>query len=261
MTSRPDHRAPSSLLRPSPAERARTVAGGPVATVCAPGIEPRLALAHTLTGQGQVLLVVPAGGPIAAAVAAAPGRDLSALLMVTDRAPVPLRSPVRARLLLSGWATPVPARDVRPALLTFADTRPAPALLDVGRTATLLRLDLAEVVLGEGTTGTEIGPAEFAAARPDPLAGLEAAHLAHLDTDHPEVLDRLRDRLDPGELGPGDVLRPLGLDRYALRLRIERPGGHRDLRIAFPAPLTCPGQLGAAMQQLLGCARPARRPA
>jgi hypothetical protein len=246
MTSRPDHRAPSSLLRPSPAERAPTVAGGPVATVCAPGIEPRLALAHSVTGEGQVLLVVPAGGPIAAA---------------PDRAPVPLRSPVRAGLLLSGWATPVPARDARPALLAFADTRPAPELLDVGRTATLLRLDVAEVVLGEGTTGTEIGPAEFAAARPDPLAGLEAAHLAQIDSDHPEVLDLLRDRLDPGELGPGDVLRPLGLDRYGLRLRIERPGGHRDLRFAFPAPLTCPGQLGAAMRQLLGCAGLARRPA
>src|SRR3954454_15989643 len=157
MTTRPDRRAPSSRLWPSPAERARTVAGGPVATVCAPGIDPRLALAHTVTAEGQLLLVVPADGPIATAVADAPGHDLSTLLMVTDRSPVPLRSPVRARLLLSGWVTPVPARDVRATLLTFAETRPASALLDVGRTATLLRLDLAEVVLAEGTTGTEIG--------------------------------------------------------------------------------------------------------
>src|SRR3954451_19314943 len=117
MTSCPESRATPARPRPTPAERARTVACRPVATVCAPGIDVRLALAAATTAEGRVLLVVPSAGPLAAAVDAAPGRDLSALLPVTDRAPVPLREPVRASLWLSGWATPVPAAQVRGELL------------------------------------------------------------------------------------------------------------------------------------------------
>ncbi|WP_448628672.1 DUF2470 domain-containing protein [Geodermatophilus sp. URMC 64] len=251
MTTRPEP-ATARAVRPGPAERARTVAAAAGATVCAAGIEAHLPLAHAVTADGRVLLVVPADGPLATAVAAAPQRDLTALLMLSDRAPVPLRRPVRAQLWLSGWATPLPDRDVRPALLAFADVRPVAALLDVGRTATLLRLDLAEVVLRDGYAVTEVGPEEFAGAAPDPLTGIEAATLAHLDADHPEFLAQLTVRLAPGDVGPHDVVRPLGLDRFGLRLRIERPVGHRDVRLAFPRPLTCPGQLGAAMRALAG---------
>jgi Protein of unknown function (DUF2470) len=249
MTTVPESPA-TRVVRPGPAERARTIAGGPQATVCASGVEAGLPLAHAVTADGQVLLVVPADGDLATAVAASPQRDLSALVMLTDRAPVPLRRPVRAQLWLSGWATPVPERDLRTALLAFADVRPVHALLDVGSTATLLRLDLAEVVLREGSAVAEVGPEEFAAAAPDPLAGIEAPTLAHLDGDHPEVLARLTALLPPGAVGPGDAVRPLGLDRYGLRLRIERPVGHQDVRLTFPRPLTCPGQLGAAMRAL-----------
>ncbi|MGY1603946.1 DUF2470 domain-containing protein [Geodermatophilus sp. SYSU D00815] len=249
MTTRPETPAPRAV-RPEPAERARTVAAGPGATVCATGVEATLPLAHAVTADGQLLLVVPADGELAAAIGASPQRDVSALVMVSDRAPVPLRRPVRAQMWLSGWATPVAERDARAAVLAFADVRPAPALLDVGTTAVLLRLDLAEVVLREGGAVAEVGPEEFAAAAPDPLAGVEAATLAHLDRDHPEFLDRLAARLPRGEVGPGDVVRPLGLDRFGLRLRIERRVGHQDVRLTFPQPLTCPGQLGAAMRAL-----------
>ncbi|MGY1810701.1 DUF2470 domain-containing protein [Blastococcus sp. SYSU D00669] len=249
MTTRPDGPA-TRVVRPGPAERARTVAAGPQATVCATGVEASLPLAHAVTADGQVLLVVPAAGELATAVAASPQRDLSALVMVSDRAPVSLRRPVRAQMWLSGWATPVPERDVRDALLAFADVRPSHALLDVGTTATLLRLDLAEIVLREGSAVAEVGPEEFAAAAPDPLAAVEAATLAHLDRDHPEFLALLTAAIPAGQVGPGDVVRPLGLDRFGLRLRIERAGGQQDVRLAFPRPLTCPGQLGAAMRAL-----------
>ena len=110
-------------------------------------------------------------------------------------------------------------------MLAFADARPTEVLLDVGRTVTLLRLDLAEVVLGEGGPALEVSPLEFLAARPDPLAALEAEHLAHLDGDHPEFLG------PPGRAAPARLdrsattsLRPLGLDRFGFRLRVERPG-------------------------------------
>jgi hypothetical protein len=242
-------------VRPSPAERARTVATRTTATVSAAGVRCSRVPAHAVTGAGQFLLVVPDDGDLAAAVRGAPGEDLSALVMVSDHAPVPLRRGVRAQLWLSGWATPVRREDRQAALLAFAEANPAGPLLDVGRTATLLRLDLAEVVLGEGGEGIDVSPQEFLTARPDPLAPLEADTLRHLDTDHPEFLAILTGLLPDGVVGDGDVVRPLGVDRCGFRLRVERPSGHLDVRVPFPRPLTCPGQLGPAVRHMTAVAR------
>ncbi|SOD97532.1 DUF2470 domain-containing protein [Blastococcus haudaquaticus] len=257
----PEPQRDLDLLRPGPAERARTVAGRHGATVCAAGVESSRVLAHAVTDADQVLVALPAGGDLVGAVRAAPGADLSALVMVSDHAPVPLRRPLRAQLWLSGWLTPVPDRDQRAAVLAFAEARPAEVLLDVGRSITLLRLDLAEVVLGEGGPAVDVSPLEFLAARPDPLAALEADHLAHLDGDHPEFLALLSRLLPAGALGPADALRPLGLDRFGFRLRVERPGGHQDVRVPFGRPLTCPGELGPAIGRLACAARNRLRPA
>jgi hypothetical protein len=232
------HRPDLEVLRPGPAERARTVAGRHGATVCAAGVEGSRVLAHAVTDADQVLVAVPTDGDLVRAVVSAPESDLSALVMVPDHAPVPVRRPVRAQLWLSGWLAPVPARDERAAVLAFADVRPTEVLLDVGRSVTLLRLDLAEVVLGEGGPVLEVSPLEFLAARPDLLAALETDHLTHLDGDHQEFLDLLGGLLPAGSIGPDDVLRPLGLDRFGFRLRVERPGGHQDVRVPFGRPLT-----------------------
>ncbi len=242
-------------LRPGPAERARTVVSRGAATVCAPGVQGSRVLAHTVTTAGETLLVVPRDGDLVAAVRTAPAADLSALVMVSDRAPVPLRDPVRAQLWLSGWLAPVGPRDERAALDEFADVRPAEVLLDVGRSAALVRLDLAEVVLGENRDCTDVGPGDFLAARPDPLAAVEADVLRHLDRDHPDFLALLGRLVPTGAAGTDDVLRPLGLDRFGVRLRIERPSGFHDLRLPFLRPLTCAGQLGPALRQLTGVAR------
>ncbi|TQN42960.1 uncharacterized protein DUF2470 [Blastococcus colisei] len=249
------HRPDLAGLCPGPAERARTVAAGRGATVCAAGVESSRVLAHAVTEAEQFLIAVPAGGDVVRAVGAAPRSDLSALVMVSDHAPVPLRRPVRAQLWLSGWLTPVRPRDERAAVLAFADTRPDGVLLDVGRSVALLRLDLAEVVLSAGGRALDVSPLDFLAARPDPLAAIEAEHLAHLDRDHPEFLRLLAELLPAGSLAPGDVVRPLGMDRFGFRLRIERPGGHQDIRVPFAGPLTCTGDLGAAVGRLARAAR------
>ncbi|SES72868.1 DUF2470 domain-containing protein [Geodermatophilus poikilotrophus] len=240
-------------LRADAAERARTVAGRSAAALCVRGLDAGRPLAHATTTTGTTLALVPTGGEVDAALA---GRDdLTAVLMVSDRAPVPLRDPQRAQLWLSGWLTPVHPAARRAAVLAFAETRPVAALLDVGQDVALLRLDVAEVVLREGERRTEVGPQAYAAARPDPLAAVETRVLQHLDRDHPEVLELLRSRIPAGDLGPRDVVRPLGLDRFGFRLRIERPAGRCDLRVPFPRPLTCPGQLQAATRQLIRAAR------
>lgn len=247
-------RPAAEALRPTVAERARTVAARPAAAVCAAGIDGSRVLGHATTADGQVLLVVPTDGDVCTAVAHSADGDLAALLLVTDHAPVPLREPVRAQVWLSGWLTPVPEPEVRAAAVAFAEVAPVGALLDVGRGATLLSLDLAEVVLGECGTVTEVEPAEYLAAAPDPLVGLEAAALQHLDVAHPEELALLRTRV-PRSGAADDVVRPLGLDRYGFRLRIEQRRGHADVRVPFAEPVSDPAQLGAAVHRLMCATR------
>ncbi|MCZ2828974.1 DUF2470 domain-containing protein [Modestobacter sp. VKM Ac-2986] len=239
-----------AALRPSAPERARTVASRPAAAICAAGIDGSRVLAHTTTAAGQVLLVVPTDGEVCTAVRGSADGDLAALLLVTDHAPVPLHDAVRAQVWLSGWLTPVDPADRCEALLAFADAAPVGALLDVGATATLLSLDLAEVVLGECGAVTELDPEDYLAAAPDPLAEVEATMLQHLDESHPEQLALLASRV-PREWVAGGVVRPLGLDRFGFRLRVEQPGGHRDVRVPFPVPVSGPEELGAAVQRLL----------
>ena len=242
-------------LRPSAAERARTVAARPAAAVCAAGIDGSRVLASAVTADRDVLLVVPTDGEVATAVRGSADGDLASLLLVTDHAPVPLRDPVRGQVWLSGWLSAVGRAEQRGLAVAFADVAPVAALLDLGRETTLLRLDLAEVVLKEGEGVSEVDPDAFLAAVPDPLAEVEEAALRHLDEAHPAELALLGSRVPAELLRHGDTLRPLGLDRCGFRLRIERPTGHRDLRVPFAEPVRTADELGPAVHQLLCAAR------
>ena len=92
---------------------------------------------------------------------------------------------------------------------------------------------------------------DLLAAHPDPFCELEAAWLQHLDSDHPEVVARLAGKL-PAPLRHGHV-RPLGLDRYGVRLRVESPDGDHDVRLPFRTPVADVGALGRAIRILMGC--------
>ncbi len=256
----PRHRVHADERRPTPAERARSMACASSATLCAAGVGDSPVLAHATTADGEVLLVVPSDGELLTGVSWSTNGDLPALLTLTDRAPVPLREPVRAQLWMSGWLAPVrPAHRVA-ALLAFADASAAEVLLDVGRGASLLRLELADLVLTESGPSVEITPEQYAAASPDPLVAVEAQTLQHLDEAHPGALAVLRSRLASRDVSPSDTVRPLGLDRWGFRLRIERARGCRDVRIPFARPVTCAAELGTAMRQLLACGRPGQPP-
>ena len=129
------------------AERARTAATRPAASVQALGLGTSRLLTAATLDDGRVLVVVPRSGGLAEAVREAPEGDLPAKVTVVSRSTQPLRNPLRARLELAGWLTSVPAEDEADLLLAFAAVRPDDVLLDVGLTATLLRLDVAEVLL------------------------------------------------------------------------------------------------------------------
>jgi len=85
---------------------------------------------------------------------------------------------VRGLVQLSGWVTPVPEDDVARLVLDFADTCPCDSLFDVGLSATLVRLDLAEVLLEEAGISTDVEPEDFLGARPDGVSAVETELMA-----------------------------------------------------------------------------------
>ena len=238
----------TGIPSPSPAERARTVAARASAALHAVGLGAvDLSLAAT-TAAGQVYVVVPTGGRLAAALRESPLGDLPARLTVTDRTPFAVQHPVRGQVGLSGWLTPVHPSGVQAALLDVADVRPSDALLDVGLRAVLVRLDLAEVVLTDGGATTEVDPDDFTAAGPDPVAGAEV----DLAAGHGAALARLLARVQAWA-GPRDAVRLLGLDRHGVRFRVEARRSCYDLRVPFREPLADGSGLGAALDVLLTC--------
>ena len=138
--------------------------------------------------------------------------------------------------------------------LQVADVRPHERLLDLGHGATLVRLDPGSAVLADGDGCAALTPVDLAAARPDPFCRLEDHWLAHLEESHPEVLIALARHL-PSELSHcrGARIRPLGVDRCGLRLRVETPQRDHDVRLAFPGGAATPEELREQLNALVGC--------
>jgi Protein of unknown function (DUF2470) len=136
-----------------------------------------------------------------------------------------------------------------------ADVRPDPNLLLLGHGATLVRMEPGPAVLTDAEGSAGLAPVDLAAARPDPFCRYEQYWLAHLEQAHPEVLMTLARHLPPALRYLRDArLRPLGMDRCGLRLRVEQPGrrGH-DVRIAWPDGATTVQELQVQMAILTGC--------
>jgi hypothetical protein len=209
----------------------------------------------TTTDAGDVLLVVPTDGPVTMALRRSPLGDVPARLTVTDRTPFPLSHPVRGLVRLSGWVGPIAEYEVTRLVLEFADAHACDRLFDVGLSATLLRLELAEVQLEETGGTTEVEPEDFLAARPDAVSRAEN----ELVTEHCEALVQLASRVQR-RVGRHDHVRLLGLDRFGVRFRVQSRSGCYDLRVPFAAALDGPAGVGAAVDRLLVCG-PAPDPA
>jgi Protein of unknown function (DUF2470) len=185
-----------------------------------------------------------------------------ALLELTDYAPLPLREPVRSLVWVRGRLQRVPSAEINPTLDLIASECPHPALLqvDTPRCAaptpgderyTLLRLEIASVVVTDATGAEPVSIEELLAARPDPFCEIESTLLWHLDNAHGDVVARLVSRL-PAPLRRGQV-RPLGLDRYGVRFRVESSDGDHDIRLPFHKPVDDMTGLSQAIRVLMGC--------
>jgi hypothetical protein len=207
-----------------------------------------------------------ADGSFAVAVSVDRGAGLAAgsqaLLELTDYAPLPVREPVRSLVWVRGRLYPVPSAALTSTLDLIAAEDPNPALLQVETPKsgppdgddtryTLLRLEIASVVVTDATGAEPVSVANLLAARPDPFCEIEATLLWHLATVHNDVVARLVSRL-PAPLRRGQV-HPLGLDRYGVRFRVEGSDGDRDIRLPFHKPVDDMTGLSQAIRVLMGC--------
>lgn len=240
---------------PSPGERARTVAARGPATLLPPmpTLPPTSApaervapLLHHVHDDGVVSVLLRSDHELALW-----DGSLTAMVEVVDVAPVPLRESVRGLLWITGKLTLLPLPEARTAALSIAAVRPDPRLLDLGHGASLLRLTPVSMVIADADGTHPVTPAAFAASVPDPFCHQEAGWLRHLDLSHTEVVHTLRRHL-PEQLRGGH-LRPLGLDRYGLRLRVESIDGDHDVRLAFSRPIATLRELSEELRRMVGC--------
>jgi len=258
---------------PTTAERIRSTcvrAGG--ALLAVEGAEPLTTPLHHLLGDGSFAVAVPVGGAVATHLGDCEADGAQAVLELADYAPLPLREPVRSLVWSRGRLHQVPlptvpglldriaAEDANPALLQVQTPESGPIAADDTRYL-LARLEIESVVVTDATGAEAVDVATLLAARPDPFCAFESCWIRHLDIAHRDVVARLAARL-PARLRRGDV-RPLGVDRYGVRLRVESADGDRDVRLPFRQPVDDVTGLGQAIRVLMGCpfvnGLPARR--
>ncbi|TGD89339.1 DUF2470 domain-containing protein [Mycolicibacterium sp. CH28] len=240
------------LSTPTTAERVRSAfVYATEAMLVAEDVAPATTPVHHLLPGGSFALIVPRDCALAATTAAAAANGVAAMLELTDYAPLPLREPVRSLVWVRGLVHAVPDNAVRSLLDLIATEDPNPALLEVGSGRVLLLLDAESVVVADAAGAETVSVNELLTAQPDPFCEFESAWLRHLDADHPEVLARLAEKL-PAALRRGRI-RPLGLDRYGVRLRVEGDDVDHDVRLPFGAPVQDVPGLGRAIRLLMGC--------
>ncbi|SNR63266.1 Protein of unknown function [Haloechinothrix alba] len=241
---------------PEPAERAKSIVvrRGPVTLVAqsagGPDPAPVAAELHHLHPDGTLSLVF--GSDKADQVATEDGsRRGTSVVELVDVAPVGLREPARGLLWITGDVHRLDATEAHNRALRIAERTPHPSLLDVGHGAAVLCVRPVSVVLSDGEGTESVRLQEFGAALPDPFSRWESRWLAHLESGHPEVLCELTRHVPP--CVPAGPLRPLGLDRFGLRLRVESPAGDHDIRMAFSRPARNLRDVEREVRRLVGC--------
>jgi hypothetical protein len=208
---------------------------------------------HAADRAGRLLLPTSDDEWVVAALRRTP--VLAARVVLTDVAPLPLRSRWRGRLEVHGLLSQVPADDAGQAWHATggAELEPDRAVLRLTpRSLRLTRFPEEPV---------PVCPGAYAQAEPDPVAGLEAELLSHLVSGHPEQVLQLAGLLPRRTTAGARRVVPLRLDRRALVLRVEREHDDLDVPLALASSRARhPGEVVAALRALLDtCPRQARR--
>jgi Protein of unknown function (DUF2470) len=253
---------PLAGAAPTTAERIRSAcARAGSALLAVDGEDPVATPVHHLLHDGSFAVAV--------SVDRAGASGSQALLELADYAPLPVREPVRSLVWVRGHLQRVPLAEVPGTLDLIATEYPSPALLQIDTPASriskptprplepdetryaLMRLEVASVVVTDSTGAEPVSVTALLEARPDPFCEIESGLLWHLATAHDDVVARLVSRL-PAPLRRGQV-RPLGLDRYGMRFRVEGNDGDHDIRLPFHKPVDDMNGLSQAIRVLMGC--------
>nr|WP_255426871.1 DUF2470 domain-containing protein [Pseudonocardia sp. C8] len=229
--------------------------GGRAALVGTGEPEPCTPLMHHAWPDGTTDLLLPDDHVVRRHARLAPD-GLPVMLELTGTTPVPLAEPVRELMWLLGRLHEPDDRIGRERALRLAEKAPHPNLLDAGRGATLLRLHPSSGVYSDAEGCAPVSPAELAAAAPDPFCTVEQAWLEHLDRAHPDMLSALRRHLPPALRDAAETagrIRPIGVDRFGMRIRVPVAGGTQDVRLAFSAEAATPAELQKRFTELVGC--------
>jgi hypothetical protein len=231
-----------------------TARGGGAALVGTGAREPTIPLVHHVHADGSAVLLLDRDEPVFNQVLSAPRDELPVMLELSDRAPVELREPIRGVLWITGWLRlPAPGTE-RSLALRAAEERPHPRWLDLGHGAHVVRLHPGSAVLSDAEGSAALTPVDLAAARPDPFCRMERQWLGHLEEAHPEVFGALARHLPPVLRDvQGARVRPLGVDRCGLRLRVEAPDRDHDVRLAWQGQIDTVDQLRVQLQRMVGC--------
>ncbi|XKJ39834.1 DUF2470 domain-containing protein [Streptomyces sp. 147326] len=220
--------------------------------------------ARTVTPDGDVILLVYGESTAARAAAHAQDDDLTAVIEITDVAPVSVPHRIRGRAWLAGWLTPVRGDDRAACAALLAERHPVGELLGLSEASDLpysarpawmmLRLEVGEISVDDLWGAEHVDPEDLAAAEPDPMVAHETELLQHLHAAHGDRIGELCGLLGPrGARGMSAV--PLSLDRLGLRVRFTGgAAGSFDARFDFPEPVTDICGLRRAMHTLLTAA-------
>lgn len=241
---------------PTDAERARSVATRPegrsaLVGTGSPIAHPRL---HHVHADGSAMLLLADDTPVLERLHG----GLAVMLELADPAPVELREPIRGLLWITGTLSAVPPQRARRIAVGLAERNPHPTLLELGHGATMVHLTPGSAVLSDAEGTAALTPVDLAAARPDPFCRHESSWLGHLESAHPEVFTALARHLPAPLRDARDLrVRPLGVDRCGLRLRVEVGDQDHDVRLAWERSISTGEELRAQFQRLVGC--PLRR--
>lgn len=201
--------------------------------------------AYAVLPDGTVVIAVDAISPLGGLLVAARGTDGAVRLDVTHLVPVPVRARVRARVTVTGKVG-----RFDPAVLDSCDDDTVMALLGLPPVA-LWAIQPDSVHVERQGAAVEVPVTAYHAARPDPVAAVEATHLARLARHHRHAVHRFAALVDPDLTATGARLVPVAVDADGLTLRAETAHRHHDIRLPFRVRVTDEAALDRELQRLL----------
>ncbi|WP_132992758.1 DUF2470 domain-containing protein [Gordonia zhaorongruii] len=196
--------------------------------------------------EGDAFLLVP--DECSARAAADTDAGTSAMLEVIDCAPLRLRERVRSLVWLTGTLHPIPMELQRELAIEIATEHADERLLDVGHGYSMIRMAIGSAVVATPTGAGAVDVVALATAAPDMFWEYESDWLAHLESDHADLVHQLARRI-PETLRNGRV-RPLSLDRFGITFRVESADSDEDFRLSFSRPVARVVDLSAALHAL-----------